>query len=102
MQTRGIWRSAGPHKPSLAGSIPAPATRAGGVIGSAAPLQGEGCGFESRAVHAQPPLDEAQLAARRRRKPEVGSSNLSVQTDTHPGPTHKGRARWWNGNHTWL
>ena len=26
-------------------------TWAGGVIGSASPLQGEGCGFESRAVH---------------------------------------------------
>jgi hypothetical protein len=39
-----------------AGSIPALATngqrhRAGGATGSAAPLQGEGCGFESRTVH---------------------------------------------------
>ena len=38
-----------------AGSIPALATNAqlwaGGATGSAAPLQGEGCGFDSRAVH---------------------------------------------------
>jgi hypothetical protein len=91
-------------------------------FGSAAPLQGEGCGFESRAVHNVFVADVAQLEearrsdrrqcgstpavstnasrtwtkrnseARRRRKPEVGSSNLSVQT----------YARWWNRYHAWL
>ncbi len=44
---------------------------AGGVTGSATPLQGEGCGFESRAVHTDmssfgTPADVAQLAEARR------------------------------------
>ena len=55
-----------------AGSIPALATieqHTHGPVaqsGSAAPLQGEGCGFESRAVHRARPADVAQLEEARR------------------------------------
>src|SRR5213083_150299 len=65
-----------------AGSIPAPATT-GPVAqpGSAAPLQGEGCGFDSRAVHhadvAQRERHGAQTAASVGSNPTV-STNLDV------------------------
>ena len=97
-----------------AGSIPALVTMGRWRNGSAAPLQGEGCGFESRAVqHQTARADVAQLeearrsdrrqcgfdsrrqyqqhtwtwrktGARRLREPEGGSSSLSVQTDDPP------------------
>ena len=50
MTACGDLEISGPHTPCC-GFDPALATRAGGAIGSAAPLQGEGCGFESRTVH---------------------------------------------------
>ena len=54
-----------------AGSIPALATNEQPGTGrwrngSATPLQGEGCGFESRAVHRARPADVAQLEEARR------------------------------------
>ncbi len=63
---RGIWRSAGSHTPCARVRSPPPPPRAGSAIGCAAPLQGEGCGFDSRSVH--PPLnaDVAQPGEARR------------------------------------
>ena len=87
--------------------------------GSAAPLQGDGCGFESRSVHSrrrsptgrgtalrrrtvrvrippsvpmQQPAGRGATGAHRLRVPEVGGSTPSVQTN----------ARWWNRYHACL
>ena len=65
-RTAGDLGSARSHTPCRRVRFPLPRPRAGGATGSAAPLQGEGCGFESRAVHAQRPADVAQLGEARR------------------------------------
>ena len=76
-----------------AGSIPALATRCTTVgpvaqFGSAAPLQGEGCGFESRAVHRE--TSRADVAQRKRHGAQnavSAGSNPAVSTNhaTTPG-----------------
>ena len=112
---RGIWRSARSHTPRGAGSIPAPATTGRwrnwkrsslarrrlrvriphgprtihadvAQLEEARRSDRRQCGFDSRRQYQ---LDEAQLEARRHRKPEVGSSNLSVQTND-PTPMRGG------------
>ena len=69
-----------PCKETAAGSTPAWSTHERAHVAQLgeAPRSDRGqCEFDSRREYR---LDEAQLAARRHRKPEVGSSNLSVQT----------------------
>ena len=85
-----------PCKETVAGSTPAWSTHERAHVaqlGEAPRSDRDQCEFDSRREYR---LDEAQLAARRHRKPEVGSSNLSVQT--HRCITG---ASWWIGNHTW-
>ncbi len=89
LHTAGDLGSARPHKPRPAGSIPAPATTGRGATGSAAPLHGEGCGFESRPVHhiadvAQ--LEEARRSDRRqcrvRLRPSVPALDVAQRERT--------------------
>ena len=63
---RGIWRSAGSHTPCARVRSPPPPPRAGSATGCAAPLQGEGCGFDSRSVHPTLNADVAQPGEARR------------------------------------
>ena len=78
-----------------AGSIPALATNArfwaGGATGSAAPLQGEGCGFESRAVHRE--TSRADVAQRKRHGAQnavSAGSNPAVSTTVQQNPPGRG------------
>ena len=102
---------------------------AGGATGSAAPLQGEGCGFESRAVHRE--TSRADVAQRKRHGAQTAvsaGSNPAVSTTVQQNPPGRGAteahrlrepgvgssnlsvqthrcmtgASWWIGNHTWL
>jgi hypothetical protein len=100
-----------------AGSIPAPATTwACSSNGRAAPLQGDGCRFESDLVHAHADVaqrEEARRSDRRgcgfdshrqyhldvaqRQRTGFGSRGLEVRAL----PSRR-NARWWNWYHAWL
>jgi hypothetical protein len=83
-------------------------------VGSAASLQGEGCGFESRTVH---PADVAQLGEARRsdrrqcRFESDRQYHLDVAQRERTGFGSRGlevralpsrrNARWWNWHHAW-
>ena len=59
MALREIWDQRGPIRLVRGFDSRSRDQWAGGASGSAAPLQGEGCGFDSRAVH---PVDRAGVA----------------------------------------
>ena len=94
-RTAGDLGSARSHTPRVAGSITAPATTGpGGQPGSAAPLQGEGCGVDSGAVHhadvAQP--GEARRSDRRQCRFESDRQYppLDVAQRERTGPGSRG------------
>ena len=93
---RAIWDR--PGLISLASRVrfPGPPPWAGSAIGSATPLQGEGCGFESRTVHQ---ADVAQLGrgtALRRRSVRVRIPPSVPTLDVVFNVQHAGFGRrWW-------
>ena len=118
----GDLGSARSHTPHRRVRLPLPRLWAGGATGSAAPLQGEGCGFDSRTVH---PADVAKLGEARRsdrrqcrfesdrqyhldvaqfgERTGVGSWGLEVRV-LPSRPNLRGNAviaRWWNWHHAW-